>query len=132
MLNQERNPGSPKEWLSYAKSDLELARIAKSPNVMRELLCFHAQQAAEKALKAILIKENIDFPRTHNLRILLDKIPSKINLPAEIEDAVILTDYAVSIRYPGDMEDVTDADYHEALILARTVLDWVATIIKTK
>ncbi len=97
---------------------------------MREMLCFHAQQAAEKAIKAVLIKENIDFPRTHNLRILLDKIPPEINLPTAMEDAAILTDYAVSARYPGDLEDVTEEEYEEALILSQLVLDWAKRIIR--
>lgn len=130
MPNQECEPGSPKKWLSYANSDLQLARIANSPDIMREMLCFHAQQAAEKAIKAVLIKENIDFPRTHNLRILLDKIPPEINLPTAMEDAAILTDYAVSARYPGDLEDVTEEEYEEALILSQLVLDWAKRIIR--
>ena len=133
MPHREYDAGSPEEWLCYAGSDLTLAETARSPGIMKETLCFHAQQAAEKALKAVLIKNNVEFPRTHNLRILLDKIPSGINLPADVEEASALTDYAVSARYPGDLEDVTEEDYAEALRMARAVLDWAkVTIEKVK
>nr|VFJ88350.1 MAG: HEPN domain-containing protein [Candidatus Kentron sp. H]VFJ93548.1 MAG: HEPN domain-containing protein [Candidatus Kentron sp. H]VFJ94873.1 MAG: HEPN domain-containing protein [Candidatus Kentron sp. H] len=93
--------------MSYAKSDLALARTAGSPDIMPKMLCFHAQQAAEKALKAVLLAGNTDFPNTHNLRFLLDRIPSRIEIPPEIEDAALLTDYAVSAnrlsrKYSGE------------------------------
>nr|VFK44667.1 MAG: HEPN domain-containing protein [Candidatus Kentron sp. SD]VFK49616.1 MAG: HEPN domain-containing protein [Candidatus Kentron sp. SD]VFK79632.1 MAG: HEPN domain-containing protein [Candidatus Kentron sp. SD] len=88
--------GCPISKTILAKSDLALARTDGSPDIMPQMLCFHAQQAAEKALKAVLLSGSIDFPNTHNLRILLDKIPSRIEIPPEIEDAALLTDYAVS------------------------------------
>ena len=45
---------SPADWLRYAVSDLELARTTPSSRILLEALCFHAQQAAEKALRACL------------------------------------------------------------------------------
>jgi HEPN domain-containing protein len=48
-----------------------------------EGLCFHAQQAAEKALKAVLIAKGIPPPKTHNIRILLDLLPQDVILPKE-------------------------------------------------
>ncbi len=53
-------PDSPLEWLNRARSDLELARSLK-PDVYLEDLCFHAQQAAEKAIKALLIHHGTPF-----------------------------------------------------------------------
>jgi HEPN domain-containing protein len=51
-MNPKKLPGSPQEWLSHAKSDLRLAHLAaKDELVRREQACFHAQQAAEKAIK---------------------------------------------------------------------------------
>ncbi|MBF0240799.1 MAG: HEPN domain-containing protein [SAR324 cluster bacterium] len=107
-----------------------MARKAKLPSIMNEILCFHAQQAVEKAIKALLIKVNIDVPRTHNLRTLLDKISPVIEIPTEVDAEVILTDYAVSARYPGEMEEVTDEDYETAIELAQRVLDWARGIIE--
>ncbi len=65
MSPEEVEPGSPADWLRHAPSDLELARIARPPEVLLEALCFHAQQAAEKALKAVLIAHRIPFPKTY-------------------------------------------------------------------
>ncbi|NNJ84254.1 MAG: HEPN domain-containing protein [Gammaproteobacteria bacterium] len=130
MPERKPEPGSPDEWLLYAKSDLALARTDGSPDIMPKMLCFHAQQAAEKALKAVLLAENTDFPNTHNLRFLLDKIPSRIKIPSEVEDAALLTDYAVSSRYPGHLEDITQEDYLEALQLAGVVLEWAEMIVE--
>ncbi len=96
--------GSAADWLRYAYSDLELARMHQLPRVILEALCFHAQQAAEKAFKAVLISHNISFPRTHNLRMLFDLLPSELDAPLEVQRGVVLTDYAVSSRYPGDLE----------------------------
>ena len=100
--------GSPADWLRYARSDLELARITRPDEVLFEGLCFHAQQAAEKALKAVLIAKGIPPPKTHNIRILLDLLSQVIVAPQEIEDSAGLTDYAVTSRYPGDFEPVNE------------------------
>jgi len=49
-------PGSPEEWLDFAKSDLQMAEVGKRElSIRRELVCFHAQQAAEKAIKGVLL-----------------------------------------------------------------------------
>lgn len=96
MPSERQGPGSPVDWLRHAWSDISLARVRPSPDVMLEALCFHAQQAAEKAIKAILISRDIPVPRTHNLRSLLDRLPRDLSTPGDVSDAVSLTDYAVS------------------------------------
>jgi HEPN domain-containing protein len=54
-MKPRKMPGSPREWLNHAKSDLRLAHLAaKDKLVRREQACFHAQQAAEKAINAVL------------------------------------------------------------------------------
>ncbi len=106
MPHEGHFSGSPADWLRYANSDLELARIVRPDEVLFEGLCFHAQQAAEKALKAVLIAKDVPPPKTHNIRTLLDLLPQEIVVPQEIEDAASLSDYAVTSRYPGDFEPV--------------------------
>jgi HEPN domain-containing protein len=60
-------PGSPEERLAHAESDLNLARLGKNrDDVLPEQVCFHAQQAAEKALKAVLRHRKIEFPLIHD------------------------------------------------------------------
>ena len=123
-MPHDRSPGSPEDWLRRAHSDLALARTPPSVGVLLEDLCFHAQQAAEKALKAILIANSIPFPRTHNITGLLELIPGSLSPPPAVQEAVILTDYAVASRYPGAYEPVEDEELQEALALAEAVVSW--------
>ena len=61
------------EWLKRAKSNLEKAKLGLSQNdIYLEDFCFDAQQAAEKAIKAILILKDIEFQRAHSIGYLLD------------------------------------------------------------
>ena len=122
--------GSPADWLRYARSDLELARVTRPEEVLFEGLCFHAQQAVEKALKAILIAKDVPPPKTHNIRTLLDLLPQEVIAPQEIEDAASLTDYAVTSRYPGDFESVDEEEYKETVRLAETVVLWAERIVQ--
>ena len=122
--------GSPADWLRYARSDLELAGINRPEEVLFEELCFHAQQAAEKALKAVLIAKSISPPKTHNIRMLLDIISQVTIAPREVEDAAALTDYAVTTRYPGDFEPVGEEEYREALKMAKTVVIWAEEAVQ--
>jgi HEPN domain-containing protein len=130
MPHEGHLSGSPADWLHYAYSDLELARVGRASNVLFEGLCFHAQQAAEKALKAVLIDQGVPPPKTHNIRTLLDLLPQELVAPQEIEDAASLTDYAVTSRYPGDFESVDEEEYKEAVRLAETVVLWAERIIQ--
>ncbi len=132
MDSESRVPGSAEDWLRYAKSDLELARIEKPEGVLLENLCFHAQQAAEKTLKAVLIFLEIDFPRTHNIRTLLDLLPEGVDVPQEVEESAILTDYAVESRYPRSSEPVDDEEYRRVIGLAETVVSWAEKLIYEK
>ena len=130
MPHEGHFSGSPADWLRYAYSDLELAHVRRESNVLFEGLCFHAQQAAEKALKAVLIAKGVPPPKTHNIRTLLDLLPQDLVAPQEIEDAASLTDYAVTSRYPGDFESVDEEEYKEAVRSAETVVLWAERIIQ--
>jgi len=130
MPHEGRFPGSPADWLRHAYSDLELARVRRPPKVLFEELCFHAQQAVEKALKAVLIAKGIPPAKTHNIRTLLDLLPQEVIPPKEVEDAASLTDYAVISRYPGDFESIDEKEYKETVQLAEIVVLWAERIIK--
>ena len=92
-----------KNWIFRANEDIAvIENLFKSePDLFASPICYHAQQAVEKFLKAYLVFHNIDFPRTHDLDFLLIEC-KKINpLVFDIElDS--LTDFGVSIRYPDD------------------------------
>ena len=130
MPPEEIEPGEPGDWLRHAWSDLELARTRRNSKILLEDLCFHAQQATEKALKAVLVFKSVPFLRTHNIRTLMDLLPEDLNLPEEAKGAPILTAYAVLTRYPGDLEPVTEEEYQEALRIAEAVVQWAERMVK--
>ncbi len=117
-------PGSPAAWLTYARSDLALARAPVGDEVLRETLCFHAQQAAEKSIKAVLIHCAIPFPRVHSIERLIDLLPESARRTPELIGSAILTAYATTFRYPGDEELTSEDQYQEALWLAEAVVVW--------
>ncbi len=123
--------GTPQDWLMHAESDLNLARVIRErADVLPEQACFHAQQAAEKALKAVLLFNGIDFPLIHDIEELLELAKqNKMVPPQEVSDASALTPYAVEARYPGHVEQVTPSDVDEAIHLAESVLRWASEIL---
>ena len=72
MPPEAPDAGAPSRWMDNARADLALARIPLPEGVQYEQLCFHAQQAAEKSIKAVLLQCNVDVPFTHNLQVLLN------------------------------------------------------------
>jgi HEPN domain-containing protein len=122
-----KDPKQAKEWLKRARSNLARAESGRtSPEVLYEDLCFDAQQAAEKALKALCVAYEIAFPKTHSIDYLIELLEKEnIQVPDEVVNAKILTDYAVETRYPGDYEPVDEAEYLEATEIAREVVGWV-------
>ena len=126
-MSEPPRPDSPQAWLVRARSDLALARAALTvPDVLLEDACFHAQQCAEKALKALLIQRDIDFPYTHVVEALLDLLAAAgVDVPPEVDEAVVLTQYAVQARYPGVWGPVTQSEAGFALRVAGWVYAWV-------
>ena len=123
-------PDSPQAWLAYAHSDLSLA-AASIPGVMLENLCFHAQQAAEKGIKAVLIARHIAFPKTHSITLLIEKLPADIERTLNLLNAVDLTEYATVFRYPGETEPITEEEYQRLLEMATKVVQWAEEQIET-
>ena len=92
-----------KTWLFRANEDIAVIEklFESEPELYASTICFHAQQAVEKFLKAFLVFHNIDFPRTHDLDYLLMEC-KKIDARNFDIDLGSLTDFGVSIRYPDD------------------------------
>ena len=123
-------PDDPREWLNRARSNLVRAR-GEVKGVYLEDLCFDAQQAAEKAIKALLVHCAVRFPYVHDLTALLTLVEqAHRTVPQSIREAARLTRYAVGTRYPGVSEPVTHKEYEEAVILAEEVVHWVESILK--
>jgi HEPN domain-containing protein len=98
--------GSARDWIRHARSDLELAQTRKTKSLLYEHLCFHAQQAAEKSLKAVLLCCGCRVPRTHDLAFLIDALPENVRIPPSLLSLPVLTKYAVQQRYPSDSSPV--------------------------
>lgn len=116
-----------RNWLRHARSDLNLGKAAlRTSGVFPEDACFHAQQCAEKALKALLLNLEVDYPRTHAIEVLLDLLKARgEEVPAGVDQAFELSQYAVQTRYPGEWEAVTKKEATEKLERAELVLSWV-------
>lgn len=130
MPPEDLEPGSAEDWLRRARSDLALAGVSRPSEVMYNDLCFHAQQAVEKSLKAVLIMERVDFRRVHHIGYLLRLLPQGIPQPPESVEAVTLTSYAVTTRYPGDYEEITREMHQEAVRIAQGIVEWAEQIIE--
>ncbi len=117
------------EWFRLAKGDLAIAKGATATDVPVELLCFHAQQAAEKAIKAVLIWYGIQAPKIHDIGMLLDLLPSTLQVGPEIDGSRALTYYATAPRYPMARTRISDAQYREAVRLAEAVLSWAEGVV---
>ncbi len=130
-MTVDRLPGDdPREWLNRARSNLTQSR-QEHPSIYLEDLCFQAQQAAEKALKALLLFHGESFPYTHDIAHLLSLVERNVEVvPDELQDAAILTRYAVATRYPGVIEPVTRDEYVEAIELAELLVNWVGDLIR--
>jgi len=134
FMQDERNDiGSSTDWLRRAKSNLIRAGQPKHEEVFWEDLCFDAQQAVEKSLKALLLFHNIPFRFVHDIAELLTVLEQNgIHLPEYIRTSAELSDYAVEARYPGPMEPVTEEEYKEAVNIAEKVVSWVESLIRVK
>lgn len=133
ILPSSRESHLPEEWLRHAQSDLNLAQLARSrPDVLAEQICFHAQQAAEKALKAVLLHRGVSFPLTHDIEELLELAEhGELAIPSEVARSGSLTPYAVETRYPGSLEAVGPGHVEEAIRIADAAVRWAALSLRT-
>ena len=125
-------PGSPLDWLKHAQSDCQLARLAKGrQGILPEQICFHAQQAVEKAIKAVLVFRRIAFPLVHDVEELLELTrQGGISVPPSVAEAGSLTPFAVQARYPGYDEAISSEEVEEAIRLAEHAIAWASSMIK--
>ena len=116
-----------RRWLSKARDDLTVASLVMTSEAgVNWAACFHAQQATEKSLKALLVASGIDFPRSHSLDRLLGLLPSDQANEFDLEALAELTPWAVAGRYPEDIANPDASTTHRLVESARSALD-VAT-----
>ena len=120
-----------REWLQKAKSDLLSAQILirHDPPVL-DTASFHCQQAVEKLLKAFLVWKAVPFEKVHSLTYLLDLCELKEPGFASLREGVeALTPYAIEVRYPGEVMEVSPEEAQEALATAEAVWDFVLKLL---
>jgi HEPN domain-containing protein len=83
-----------------------------------DTVCFHAQQCAEKYLKARLVYLSIDFPKIHDISEIINLLPPGLGIPLTPADQTKLTRYAWMGRYPGNWESMNRQEAEEAAALA--------------
>ena len=120
-----------KNWLYRANEDIAVIKSLVNAGVeyYTSSICFHAQQASEKFLKAYLAYHDVDFPRTHDLDFLLLEC-QKIDKEAFQIDFKSLTDFGVSVRYPDDFYIPDEKEALEYRDTAITVKEIVERLIK--
>ncbi len=111
------------QWAAFADEDLRYAEhgLSIDPDPPYRLIAYHAQQCAEKYLKAYLVLMGIDFPYTHNIAALLELCEEHADWTARLRDAEELTQFAITARYPGEDEEVEKDEAARAIALALQV-----------
>ena len=115
-----------KEWMDKADDDFYSAELLlrAGEHPMPGNSCFHSQQSADKYLKAFLVENQIEFPRTHQLMVLVELCAGVDGSFFEISQFVRrLESYAVAVRYPGISIDAGAAE--KALQTAGTIRDFL-------
>lgn len=123
-------------WMEQARLLLRKARadaaamrtLADNPEILDSIVGFHAQQACEKGLKAALADRGIAYPRTHSLERLLGLLTTAgITVPESVDEALVLSPFAVEFRYDDPSDETLDRARVDALV--NTVLAWCETIL---
>lgn len=115
-----------KEWLDFANRDIDSAKYLLGMHpVPLEIICYHCEQAAEKMLKCYLIHQDVEPPRTHDLRLLckmcadIDKTFDNIS-----QYCIDLTPFGVQPRYPFEIE-IIESDMQKAIIDADHIMNFI-------
>lgn len=118
------------EWLVLAKTDLGVAEHLDRTYYPKplEIICYHCQQAAEKAIKALIVSKGAQggMPKLHDLSFLLDQMKNLVQIPEAYYDyADELTPYGVAVRYPSELL-LEERHATSALAHADALLRWAS------
>jgi len=118
-------------WIDKAESDLKIAVIALKAgrDCPTDAVAFHAQQCAEKYLKALLVLDSIDFPKIHDIGELIVLLPHGVAVGVSVEQQRRLTSYATVTRYPGDYEPISLTEARKAVEVAQRIRDEIRSLL---
>jgi HEPN domain-containing protein len=111
------------QWVQKAENDLKNAShtLKLGRACPTDTVCFHAQQCVEKYIKALLMLHRIEFSWIHQISTLVGLLPAHLRPDLTSEEQERLTDYATSMRYPGDYEEISLTEARSAVRIARRV-----------
>lgn len=115
--------------LGKARDDGYVVRCMSGDSAAPDwIIGFHAQQAAEKAIKSVLTRHDVEFPRTHNLSMLIELLRQRgIAVPPDADDLARLTPFGVALRYDDSAgEDEPTLQRAWAVEVVHRTLDWAA------
>jgi len=121
-----------KEWLSRASDTLRFTEAGFTDTKIAHDACYGSQQAAEKALKAVLVAHGQEPPRTHDTADLLAVAQqSEPTLATLAPEARLLVRYVVDARYPTELQtDFTEAEAQEAIQAAKKIVEDVTKLLQ--
>jgi HEPN domain-containing protein len=124
-------PGDlPRVLLGLARDDDFAARsLLPVEGVADAILGFHAQQAVEKSLKAVLASADVQFPYTHDLDGLIELCRGHgLDVPDALDDADQLSPFGVRMRYGASHDTRLDRD--QALGWSAAAVEWARGIVE--
>jgi len=131
MSPKQKNPSADYEdeagrWLAFARGDLDSATALLGTGTPNRNVGYLAQQAVEKALKAVILLDNAPFEMTHDLNAAAAQLPVDFLAPVDTADLAWLADLETSARYPDEGDMITGDDAQRAAGMADTILTAVA------
>jgi HEPN domain-containing protein len=121
-----------KQWLQKAEEDILAATSLLDAEIrVHAVICFHFQQAAEKYIKGLLSEFDIEFIKTHDLSRLLDLFIEKGWKVTDdcMNSALLLSEYGVLPRYPGDYAEITKNESLSAQFAFSENKTWALSIL---
>jgi len=129
MNEQPDRVSEVKKWIDKAEHDLIAAKHMLELADLTDIVCFHCQQCAEKYLKALLFFNDVHFPKTHDLRLLLELAQKHCKLELKLSDIIPLNRYTIEGRYPGDWEPISKKEALNAIEIASSVRDEIRLML---
>lgn len=128
----EQTREAVRQWRAKAQSDWDTVEILTASKLCpTDTVCFHCQQFVEKLLKALLTLRDIEAPKTHDLRRLIQlaqPFAPELSLLADVSDE--LTIHGVETRYPGDWRKIKRSEMKRVIELAKRFGDILLVKLK--
>ncbi|MGD9156181.1 MAG: HEPN domain-containing protein [Bacillota bacterium] len=131
MSNKNKVKDVAIQWLLYAKGDLKSAKVLiVDEDIPMRNVCYLVQQSVEKSLKALLILLKISIIKTHDLDLLVNKLPQEFKEKFDSFDLSWLSEWSVEARYPGEWSDATVFEARQAIDMGEDIIKIINDIFE--